>query len=42
LQKIEAGQTNIVITTALRIQVVLDCPWTDLLPKVSGAARKAH
>lgn len=31
LQKIEAGQTNILITTALRIQRALHCPWESLL-----------
>lgn len=34
IQKIESGKTNILVTTALRIQVALDCPWTDLVPKM--------
>ncbi|HTB64172.1 MAG TPA: helix-turn-helix transcriptional regulator [Opitutales bacterium] len=33
VQKIEAGQTNILITTALRIQGALRCPWESLFPK---------
>jgi transcriptional regulator with XRE-family HTH domain len=31
IQKIEAGQTNILITTAARIQKALDCAWNDLM-----------
>lgn len=31
VQKIEAGQTNILITTAARIQKVLGCNWGDLM-----------
>jgi transcriptional regulator with XRE-family HTH domain len=31
VQKIEAGQTNILITTAKRIQKAIDCPWESLL-----------
>ena len=31
LQKIEAGQTNILITTAMRLQAALRCPWDSLL-----------
>jgi transcriptional regulator with XRE-family HTH domain len=34
LQKIEAGQTNILITTALRLQDALKCPWGALMPKL--------
>jgi len=30
VQKIEAGQTNILITTAVRLKVGLDCDWIDL------------
>ena len=30
LQKIEAGQTNILLTTALRIQRSLQCTWESL------------
>jgi len=32
LQKIEAGQTNILITTLMRLKQGLDCPWHELLP----------
>ncbi|MGD9367716.1 MAG: helix-turn-helix transcriptional regulator [Desulfobacteraceae bacterium] len=31
VQKIEAGQTNILITTAKRIQKALGCTWQSLL-----------
>ena len=31
VQKIEAGQTNILITTAKRIQKALACPWQELM-----------
>ena len=31
LQKIEAGTTNVLITTAQRIRKALDCPWDSLL-----------
>ena len=31
LQKIEAGQTNILITTAARIRRALGCPWEVIL-----------
>jgi len=33
LQKIEAGQTNILVTTAIRLRKALGCPWDSLLPK---------
>ena len=32
LQYIEVGQTNILITTAIRLQRGLGCPWEELLP----------
>ena len=32
VQKIEAGNINILITTVLRIHKALQCPWTRLLP----------
>ena len=32
LQKIEAGQINILVTTAFRIQLALRCPWKRLAP----------
>ena len=31
IQKIEAGQLNILLTTVLRIQQALGCSWVDLL-----------
>jgi transcriptional regulator with XRE-family HTH domain len=31
IQKIEAGQTNILITTAARIQKALACDWASLM-----------
>jgi transcriptional regulator with XRE-family HTH domain len=33
LQKIEAGQTNILVTTAVRLRRALGCPWDALLQK---------
>jgi transcriptional regulator with XRE-family HTH domain len=33
LQKIEAGQTNILVTTAIRLRRALGCPWDALLQK---------
>jgi transcriptional regulator with XRE-family HTH domain len=32
VQKIEAGEVNILITTAIRLQRALGCPWERLLP----------
>jgi len=32
LQKIEAGELNVLITTAARIQRALKCPWEKLMP----------
>lgn len=32
VQKIEAGEMNVLITTAIRIQAALKCAWNDLLP----------
>jgi len=31
VQKIEAGETNILVTTAARIQKALDCDWNKLM-----------
>lgn len=31
VQKIEAGQTNILVTTASRIQKALTCDWQELM-----------
>jgi transcriptional regulator with XRE-family HTH domain len=33
LQKIEAGQTNILVTTAIRLRHALNCPWDAFLQK---------
>jgi transcriptional regulator with XRE-family HTH domain len=33
LQKIEAGQTNILVTTALRLRKGLGCAWEQLMPE---------
>jgi transcriptional regulator with XRE-family HTH domain len=30
LQKMEAGETNVLITTAMRLQRALGCPWQEL------------
>jgi transcriptional regulator with XRE-family HTH domain len=32
LQKIEAGELNVLITTAMRIQRALGCSWEKLMP----------
>ena len=32
LQKIESGETNILITTAIRLHGALGCSWASLLP----------
>ena len=32
VQKIEAGNINILITTVLRIHKALQCPWNKILP----------
>ena len=32
VQKIEAGELNVLITTAIRIQRALKCSWERLLP----------
>lgn len=34
VQKIEYGATNVLLTTALRLQAALECDWAALLPKV--------
>lgn len=33
LQKIEAGQTNILVTTAVRLRRALGCTWDSILQK---------
>lgn len=32
LQKVEAGELNILLTTAIRIQIGLKCAWNRLMP----------
>jgi transcriptional regulator with XRE-family HTH domain len=32
LQKVEAGEINLLLTTAFRIQLGLRCPWRRLMP----------
>ena len=32
VQKIEAGEINLLLTTVLRIQRALGCPWDKLMP----------
>lgn len=33
LQKIEAGQTNILVTTAMRLHAALGCSWDELMER---------
>ena len=40
LQYIEAGQTNVLVTTAMRLQEALGCPWHELLPTADLAEKK--
>lgn len=32
VQKLEAGDINVLVTTAMRVQRALGCPWTKLMP----------
>ena len=32
LQKVEAGELNILLTTVLRIRLALECSWQKLMP----------
>jgi DNA-binding XRE family transcriptional regulator len=32
VQKIESGELNVLVTTAIRLQRSLGCKWNDLLP----------
>jgi transcriptional regulator with XRE-family HTH domain len=41
IQKIEAGETNLLLTTLLRIQAALGCPW-DLLLSGFGPAENTE
>jgi DNA-binding XRE family transcriptional regulator len=36
VQKIEAGELNVLLTTVLRMQRALGCRWEDLMPTASG------
>jgi transcriptional regulator with XRE-family HTH domain len=42
IQKIEAGQLNILVTTFARIQEALECSWDDLMTggKVKGRIKE--
>ena len=40
VQKIEAGKTNILATTAVRLQAALDCPWAALMPMLKEAVKQ--
>ena len=31
VQRIEAGQTNILVTTAMRLRKAIGCPWDELM-----------
>jgi transcriptional regulator with XRE-family HTH domain len=33
LQKVEAGETNLLLTTVVRIHRALGCPWDTLMPR---------
>jgi DNA-binding XRE family transcriptional regulator len=33
VQRIEAGETNILVTTAIRLRQGVGCPWRELLPE---------
>jgi transcriptional regulator with XRE-family HTH domain len=35
LQKLEAGELNVLVTTAMRIQLGLRSPWSRLMPSKS-------
>lgn len=38
IQKIEAGELNVLLTTVLRMQRALGCRWEELMPTVNGNA----
>lgn len=40
IQKIEAGKINILVTTVLRLQQSLGCPWEDLMRELTGPWRR--
>ena len=39
LQKVEAGQLNILLTTTIRIQLALRCPWKRLMPSAAAVEK---
>jgi transcriptional regulator with XRE-family HTH domain len=40
VQKIEAGKINILLTTVLRIQKALGCPWNDLMRDLTAQSQR--
>jgi len=36
LQKMEAGESNVVVTTAARLRAALDCTWDQLMSRLPG------
>lgn len=36
LQKMEAGESNVVVTTAARLRGALDCTWDQLMSRLPG------
>jgi DNA-binding XRE family transcriptional regulator len=40
VQRIEAGEINILITTAKRIKTALECSWDDLMEKGGGTGER--
>ena len=40
LQKMEAGETNVLVTTAMRLQHVLGCPWQELFSSPPPSHKK--
>ena len=42
LQKIEAGQTHILLTTVLRLQRALGCSWGKLMPARGNFSERAR
>ena len=42
LQKVEAGQLNILLTTTIRIQLALRCSWKRLMPSEKCVPRLYH
>lgn len=41
IQTIEAGGSNILVTTAMRLVAALDCEWKELIPKIEAPKRRA-